>query len=175
MPLSEIDTERLLLRPVGPGDAPDLQALAAAEAGEPPDPAGAPFPTADVERWIAEQQAGWQAGTHCTFAARTRAGAFVGVVQLRRSPSAPRAELGFATAPGARRQGYATEACRAVLRFAFEHLRLARVSALCLETNRASVRVLEKLGFRLAARLEPEGAQGGGAAPLLFYVRTCDP
>jgi len=145
---------------VGPGDAQSLRGLVAA-------------PQADgIEQWIAEQQAGWAAGTHYTFAVHTCEGAFVGVVQLKRSPSAPRAELGFATLPALQGQGYATEACRAAVQFAFADLNLARISALCLGTNQASARVLEKLGFVLEARIEQDGPDGEPAGQLLIYGLT---
>jgi ribosomal-protein-alanine N-acetyltransferase len=44
--------------------------------------------------------------------------------------------------------GHATDAVRAVARHAFEALRLHRLEASCLPTNKASRRVLEKAGFR---------------------------
>jgi ribosomal-protein-alanine N-acetyltransferase len=49
-------------------------------------------------------------------------------------------------APFARR-GYMTDALRAMLRFAFDDLRLNRVEAACLPDNVASRRLLEKCGF----------------------------
>jgi ribosomal-protein-alanine N-acetyltransferase len=52
-------------------------------------------------------------------------------------------------------RGYATEAIRLVLRFAFKEADLHRVQAGVVPENRASARVLEKAGFRpegLAAR-----------------------
>ncbi|MFO7273723.1 MAG: GNAT family N-acetyltransferase [Bacillota bacterium] len=170
MSLPALATERLLLRPVRPDDAPAIAALLADSEGPGGFSSGpAPLP-GQVAHWIAEQEAGWAAGTHYSFAVHTRAGDFVGVVQLRCSPSAPRAELGFATVPALRSRGYATEACQAVLRFAFEHLGLKRVSALCRATNRASARVLEKLGFRMEARIEPDVPPGAAREPLLFYA-----
>lgn len=45
------------------------------------------------------------------------------------------------------RQGHMTRAVSAVLDFAFGRLRLHRVEAACLPTNRASIRLLEKSGF----------------------------
>jgi len=45
-------------------------------------------------------------------------------------------------------QGYATEAGRAVIRFAFEQLNLNRVHAHHMVRNPASGRVLEKLGMK---------------------------
>jgi [ribosomal protein S5]-alanine N-acetyltransferase len=46
-------------------------------------------------------------------------------------------------------RGLMTEAARAVAPFAFTSLRLHRLEAACLPTNTASMRVLEKAGFRL--------------------------
>jgi ribosomal-protein-alanine N-acetyltransferase len=46
------------------------------------------------------------------------------------------------------RQGYMTAAVRAFIPFAFETLRLHRIEAACIPANVASVRLLEKAGFR---------------------------
>jgi ribosomal-protein-alanine N-acetyltransferase len=46
------------------------------------------------------------------------------------------------------RQGYASEALGAVLRYAFDDLELNRVEAACMPRNRASRGVLERAGFR---------------------------
>ena len=43
--------------------------------------------------------------------------------------------------------GYATEACSAMLAFAFNELGLCRVSGRCMAKNGASRKVMEKLGF----------------------------
>jgi|SRR6516165_4094263 RimJ/RimL family protein N-acetyltransferase len=45
-------------------------------------------------------------------------------------------------------QGYATEAASVVLRYGFDQLGWRRIMAFALGENRASLRVLEKLGFR---------------------------
>jgi len=58
-----------------------------------------------------------------------------------------RAEHGYDVSRPYWRQGIASEAARAVLRFAFEALRLHRVEAFPTLDNIASVRLLEKLGF----------------------------
>jgi RimJ/RimL family protein N-acetyltransferase len=44
--------------------------------------------------------------------------------------------------------GYATEAAAGVLRYAFRDLQIKRIVAFALAQNRASIRILEKLGFR---------------------------
>lgn len=45
-------------------------------------------------------------------------------------------------------QGYMTAAVRAVVPFVFDSLELHRLEAACLPTNTASIRLLEKTGFR---------------------------
>ena len=50
-------------------------------------------------------------------------------------------------------QGYATEAARGLLAYAFQTLGAHRVSAQCNPKNRASVRVLQRLGMRREGRL----------------------
>ena len=58
------------------------------------------------------------------------------------------ASLGYWIGARHARRGHMTEAVRAVLPFAFETLRLHRLEAACLGANTASIRVLEKTGFR---------------------------
>ncbi len=45
-------------------------------------------------------------------------------------------------------QGYMTAAVRAVIPFVFDSLELHRLEAACLPTNMASIKLLEKTGFR---------------------------
>ena len=59
-------------------------------------------------------------------------------------------------------QGYATEACREILRYAFEELDCSVVSASLFPANTKSRRVLKKLGFVQEgilrhARMLPDG------------------
>jgi RimJ/RimL family protein N-acetyltransferase len=44
-------------------------------------------------------------------------------------------------------RGYAAESAAAILRYGFGDLKLARIKAFALPQNRASLRILEKLGF----------------------------
>ncbi len=64
-----------------------------------------------------------------------------------------RAELGYWIVPGHRGKGYATEAARAMCDAGFHTLRLHRIEAGAFARNHASVRVLEKAGFRYEGRL----------------------
>ena len=63
------------------------------------------------------------------------------------------AEIGYELAPAYWGLGYATEAARAMLAYGFRELGLQRIWAWCNAENRASSRVLEKLGMHLARRI----------------------
>jgi len=56
--------------------------------------------------------------------------------------------LGYWMGAAHSRRGYMTAAVKAVIPFAFETLRLHRVEAACIPANIASIRLLEKTGFR---------------------------
>jgi [ribosomal protein S5]-alanine N-acetyltransferase len=56
--------------------------------------------------------------------------------------------LGYWMGQDYARQGFMTAAVRAVMPFVFESLRLHRIEAACIPSNLASVRLLEKTGFR---------------------------
>lgn len=65
----------------------------------------------------------------------------------------PQAEIGYELAPDEWGQGFATEAMREVIRFGREELGVRRFTAWTVADNAASIRVLEKLGLSLEARL----------------------
>ena len=74
--------------------------------------------------------------------------AFVGWCGLTRwNPDYRSASMGYCLAAAAWGHGYATEAARAVLQWAYETLDLNRVQAETDTRNVASAHVLEKLGF----------------------------
>lgn len=62
-------------------------------------------------------------------------------------------EVGFAFAREHHGHGYATEAAAAMLRLGFDELDLHRITAVCIEQNEASARVLQRLGFSRQGRL----------------------
>ncbi|MBN1798659.1 MAG: GNAT family N-acetyltransferase [Spirochaetales bacterium] len=57
-------------------------------------------------------------------------------------------ELGFIFNPVYQRKGYCTEACRNIVKYAFEHLNTHRIVAYCNPKNTASWKVLEKIGMK---------------------------
>jgi ribosomal-protein-alanine N-acetyltransferase len=77
---------------------------------------------------------------------------FVGVVGLMTIPwearFTPAVEIGWRITPAFRRRGYAEEAARAALDFAFGTLGLPEVVAFTVPGNEASWRLMERLGMR---------------------------
>jgi ribosomal-protein-alanine N-acetyltransferase len=78
----------------------------------------------------------------------------------------PEVELGYVFARDCWGKGYATEAARACLRYAFEELRLSKVVARVTPEHTPSRRVLEKIGFEFEGLRRFEGAEEEDA----FYV-----
>lgn len=85
-------------------------------------------------------------------------GDFIGFVGLHRPiaelPFSPCVEIGWRLARPFWGQGYASEAARAALSFAFNDLALAEVVAFTSLENRRSQAVMERLGMRRAENFE---------------------
>lgn len=84
------------------------------------------------------------------FLFRSEDGTMVGGLALAniRRGVAQAASLGYWVGVPHAQRGYMTAAVRAVVPAAFDVLRLHRVEAACIPTNLASIRLLEKTGFR---------------------------
>ena len=76
-------------------------------------------------------------------------GRFIGRVGFTNQPGWPGFELGWTIAPEYQGRGYATEAARMLLRYAFEKLDRPHVISLIHRDNGPSRRVAEKLGQRI--------------------------
>ncbi len=76
---------------------------------------------------------------------------FVGRVGMKRGEDPRIASLWFEVAPAHHGKGYATEAARALLGFAFEDVGLHRVAGDCDPRNPGSARVMERIGMRREA------------------------
>lgn len=147
-----LTTERLVLRPLEPGD---VEAVCTA------------CQDADILRWTTVPNpyewkhaedfvggispAGWREDTLYNFGVFTREGALVGSMglvnlsQLR--PPQRQAELGYWTAREQRGNGYTTEAARAVAHWAFSELGVERLEWLAEVGNEASRAVALRVGF----------------------------
>lgn len=151
-------TDRLLLRPFAASDADDLTALMSDARvleywDSPPwtEPARAER-FLERCRTMAEQGSGIQVAVE-----RLEDGAFLGwCLFVDWNATFRSARLGYCLTQTSWGHGYATEASRAVLTWAFDALPLNRVQAECDTRNPASGRVLEKLGFVLEGTLRQD-------------------
>ena len=78
--------------------------------------------------------------------------------------------LGFAFGKRFWGNGYATEACRAVIRYAFTHLRLKRLVGGANANNLASIRLHQRLGFHTSSSLDGTGVNAILNSPLAAYT-----
>lgn len=80
-------------------------------------------------------------------------------------------EIGWVLHPEHHGRGYATEAARVMLRLGFEGLGLHRIVARCDARNRASIRVMERLGMRREAHLvENEYVKGEWTDEIVYAL-----
>lgn len=85
-------------------------------------------------------------------------GRFIGRVGLHNPEGWPDIELGWMLVPDERHKGYATEAARASLDFAFSRLRVPRAISLIRAENSASERVARRIGGRQGTTIDFLGA-----------------
>lgn len=90
----------------------------------------------------------------------------IGMCGLLKRESLEDVDLGFAFLPEHWSQGYAFESAAAVVAYATRQLGLGRVVAVTTPDNRASIRVLEKLGLRFERMVR----LSEGAAELRLYA-----
>lgn len=99
----------------------------------------------EIQRWFADHPREWHQGEAYRFGVE-RGGKLVGLVDIDEINAAS-GELGYWLAATAWGQGYASEAARAVVRFAFEKVGLLGLRSGHAEDNAASRNILLKLGF----------------------------
>jgi RimJ/RimL family protein N-acetyltransferase len=174
--LPVLETPRLRLRPYRPTDAAAMFALYSDPRvmrywSFPPwrEPAQA---AAYLERVLAETGAGqvlaWAV-------ARREDDLLVGTATLHSwHREQGRAEIGYSLSPAHQGRGLASEALRAALGHAFGALGLRRVEADVDPRNRASCRLLERLGFRQEGLLRARWEVAGEVCDSAFFGLLAD-
>lgn len=154
--------ERLALRPVEPDD----RAFLVRHWNEPTVRRWTnryePVTESDVADFLADEHA-----VHFVVSRDEESVGFVWLFEI--SDVHARAELGYWIAPAESGRGYATEAARCCLRYAFDDRNLRKVTARVFEGNDASMRVLEKLGFREEGRLREQYYVDGAYVDCVRY------
>lgn len=146
-----IETGRLRLRGFTPDDKPAYAAMRADPdvvrylvGGE----ALIPFAEQIAESRIAAFREAWSDGFGVWAVEERAGGRFIGQAGLARLDRSSDVEVLYALVRDAWGRGYAREATRAALGFAFERIGLPRIVAFVVPQNTASSRVLEAVGMR---------------------------
>ena len=144
-------TERLLLRPMEPGDEEALHGIWSHPATLLPLSHHGPWPRRATSNRLAQKIAHQAAHGFAVWAACERdGGRVVGECGLQRLEGGAEIEVGWRMDPDVHGRGYASEAGRASLQAGFGALALDRIVAVIEPGNRASRRVAEKLGMEIA-------------------------
>lgn len=161
----------LEIREFGPQDAVAVAAFVAAgdRTALPP---GFPEAVADVDGWLADkvhQRRLGGEGVHLAIVERTT-GRIVGSTGLRDTDwQAGRTEIGYGIHISQRGRGYATEAARAVGRWALTDGGMRRVQLHSRVDNVASLRVAEKAGYQRESTLRMPEQEGREAYDLASF------
>ena len=144
-----IETERLLLREFTPDDAENVFKLHSNPSvqkytGEP-----VVQSVEEIEKVIENRIKGYEKygyGRWATFLKSNRQ--FVGWAGLAYLPEFDEIDLGYRFFPEHWGLGIATEASSAILDYGFDVLKLEKIIAIALKENKASIRVMEKVGMQ---------------------------
>ncbi|MFK8017647.1 MAG: GNAT family N-acetyltransferase [Gammaproteobacteria bacterium] len=155
--MTVLQTERLILRPIDPERDFDGWARAMGDEDTVRYLTGKVMSRADAWRNMAMVMGHWQIRGFGFFSLEEKTtGDWVGRVGPWNPHGWPQPEVGWTISPDHLRKGYATEAGRAAIDYAFSILGWEHVAHVILEGNRASVATAEKLGsafLRREARL----------------------
>jgi ribosomal-protein-serine acetyltransferase len=176
-----ISTQRLILLPVEPADAPDLWTAVYASRGHlekwlP----WVPFNT-DVDaswRYCEASANDWDHARALRFSIRDRVGSrFLGVVGLESIAHLHQSvDLGYWLRVDGVRRGYMTEAASALVQWAFTRLSVHRVRVAAATDNFGSLGVIRRLGFRFEGiAREAERCQGRWLDHAIFALIAADP
>ena len=161
-----LETERLLLRPLEPGDVdliwpdisdPEISRYMAWEAHT---------DRAQTMDFLKNEQARREAGRGITWAIfkdNSFCGIFsvIGIVRSHRALTYNKAELAYWLGRKYQGQGIMTEAGRRVLQFAFQELRLHKIFVSHFSINKASENLIKRLGFRYVGEQRAEFQKAG--------------
>jgi RimJ/RimL family protein N-acetyltransferase len=171
MPVPTLASDRLILRAFSLTDAKQVQQLAgdfkiADTTGHMPHP----YLDGMAEEWIAAQEEDFHQSTGATFAITTReSGELVGAIGLTIQMHNRRAELGYWLGVEFWNRGYASEAARRIIEYAFEELDLNRVYASHFPRNPASGRVMQNAGMTYEGTLREHFVRWTEPEDLVYY------
>lgn len=137
-----LKTERLVLRPFEEADAEGLHAYLGDEEVVRYEPYGA------MTMEECRLEAARRASDEAFWAVCLADGTLIGNLYLSDADEFGTREIGYVFARACWHKGYATEAARRLMAYAFERLATRRIIALCDTRNAASFALMERLGMR---------------------------
>ncbi len=148
IPHTEIETERLLLRPIQSSDRPDiLRILSKFEVTRWLRSTPHPYPDSAANVFLSKAKERWIMDEEYIFAVVPKDTQIYSGVAALKNIQAGMGEPGYFLDPGCQGKGFATEATRALLDWGRTRLDMNRFRARVMTANQASIRVLEKCGF----------------------------
>jgi [ribosomal protein S5]-alanine N-acetyltransferase len=84
---------------------------------------------------------------------------FIGWCGLKYSPKEDEYDIGFRFFRAYWNQGFATETAKKCLDYGFKDLKISRIVGRAMSDNKASIRILEKLGMTFTMRFEVGGQE----------------
>lgn len=145
-----LETDRLILRPLSPSDAPSIQEKVSVRAiADTTISIPHPYPDGEAERYITRQLNASEAGHSITFGLEYKSSKEIcGILEIREiEQEHAQAELSFWIAAELWGQGYMSEALKPAIAFGFNHLALNRLYAYHMLRNTGSGKVLQKNGL----------------------------
>ena len=180
-----LDSERLILRRLKPADADTIARLVGEwDIVKNLSDAPYPYPPGLAQRWIASTKRGIDERLDFALAVVPRTSKTpIGAILLRQSQREPAvhgapaklprgrsAEIGYWIGRDFWRRGYASEAVKRMLRFAFDELGVDRVWGAVLIENATSCRVLESAGFARIGEAEYDFPARGGMKRVFIHA-----
>jgi RimJ/RimL family protein N-acetyltransferase len=169
-----LTTDRLVLRPFTPEDAPLLAQLAgkfrvADTTASIPHPYSAEQALQDIHKF--NDEFGRGVGAYFAIALREAPHALIGCVLLKLIDRRDeQAELGYWIDEAESGKGHVTEAAHALLHYGFNVLGLNRISACHMTRNPASGRVLARLGMQQEGHFRQAAKKWGKYEDLLVWA-----
>jgi len=168
-----IETERLILREIDPDRDFEPWAKAMADADTVRYLGTAPMNRAEAWRSMALGMGHWAIRGYGFFSVEHQVtGAWVGRVGPWYPEGWPAPEVGWTLSPDFRGKGYATEAARASIDYAFRELGWPQVIHVILEGNEPSIALAKRVGSALVK--QQQGVPGVTDQRVLIYGQAAD-
>ena len=119
---------------------------------------GEPWPDERIQGFVARQRACWRENRFCLWKLLDKeTHHLIGTCGLQPLTESPEIEMGWWLLPSHWGRGLATEAARRALAYGFEVCKLEKIVALAQPANRASTRIMEKIGMKFEREVVHKG------------------